>query len=181
MESASHRMRKERDRCQEDTFSSVSHYYTVERIFCFSIRQRWTPKQIDFENTIPNREIERLFHIQIPVQVSLKRQQKLKSFRLGKGLYGLKDAPRSSNKLLFSTLRKCRVREMNTAACVFEGNNLVVQCYVGDLILFGADENSIGNLYHELGKHFQVKHLGEQTRFLGLDIKWPGNGSIKLS
>lgn len=48
-----------------------------------------------------------------------KEEQVGKLFRLRSGLYGLKDAAETWDKLLFDTLTECDLKEIDTAPCVF--------------------------------------------------------------
>lgn len=68
---------------------------------------------------------------------------------------------------------------MNTAPCRFTENDLVVLCYVEDLVLFRANEDSIDN-FSDIGKHFQMKNLSRPTLFLGLVMNWTTNGAPDL-
>lgn len=70
---------------------------------------------------------------------------------------------------------------MNTAPGVYVGNSAVMLCNVGDSMLFAADEHSLDNSYHELGKRFRVKNLGKLNRFLRLDLTCSDNCSVRYS
>lgn len=69
---------------------------------------------------------------------------------------------------------------MNTAPYVFVGTSTVVMCFVDDLFMFAADDDSLDNLYHKPGKHFHVQDIGKRKRFLQLDLTSNDNDSISL-
>lgn len=71
--------------------------------------------------------------------------------------------------------------EINTAPFLFVGTTAVLLGYVDHLILFAADEDTLNKLYQKAGKHFRVKELGKQKRFLVLDLTWNDNDSVLLS
>lgn len=52
-------------------------------------------------------------------QVLSKEEQSGKVLRLRSSLYGLKDAAKTGNKLLFDMLTECDLKDMDTAPCVF--------------------------------------------------------------
>lgn len=68
---------------------------------------------------------------------------------------------------------------MSNALCVFSGRNVAVLSYVDDLIMFKADEDSIDNLYYQPGQQFQVNDLQKSTQFVGRDISWTDDSSLK--
>lgn len=98
-------------------------------------------------------------------------------FRLRRGLYGLRDAAETWNKLLFQILELCGLKEMDTAPCVFIGKKAIVFCCVGDLLLFADDESASNILNRELGKQFWVRDLEKLSQFLGLNICYDPDGS----
>lgn len=69
---------------------------------------------------------------------------------------------------------------MNTAPCVFIGLTAVVLCFVDDLGLFAANEDTWDNLYRRRRKQSRFKDLGKQKRFLELDLVWNDNESVSL-
>lgn len=84
-------------------------------------------------------------------------------FRLRKSLYRSRNGARTWNKLVLKILSECGLNEMNKAPCVSGGTSAVVLCFVDDLILSVADEDSLDSCIRNLGNVFKLGTLGNQN------------------
>lgn len=93
-------------------------------------------------------------------------------------MYSLKEAAKVWNDLLFKKFREIEVKEMESAPCVFLGEDAMLIFYVHDLIVFVKFEGVIDSIEQKLRKTFSIKNLGKLEQFLGIEITWHENGSV---
>lgn len=89
---------------QKDMFIPVVHYFVSRLKFSFSAQNRWLSKYTYFEKVFPNDILERIVYAEMATQVFRDRKRNRWVFKIRRSLYGLKEASRSWNKLLFRTL-----------------------------------------------------------------------------
>jgi hypothetical protein len=94
--------------------------------------------------------------------------------KLKKALYGIKQAPRAWYSRLDKYLHQAGFRkgsaENNLYIKVSEGNILLIEVYVDDII-FGSDDDRLSRKFSkDMQNEFEMSLLGELSFFLGLQI-----------
>ena len=92
--------------------------------------------------------------------------------KLKKAFYGLKQAPRAWYSTLDKYLQQAGFRkgsaDNNLYIKVSEGNILLVEVYVDDII-FGSDDDRLSHKFaKDMQNEFEMSLLGELSFFLGL-------------
>lgn len=112
--------------------------------------------------------------------IYLRARHRGKVMQLQQGIYGLKDAVKIRNKLLFFSLEKLRLNEMKNAPCLFMKKDIVVLCYVEDLLLFAEQEGMINKIKKELKIRFRIKYFEQLKRINGLEVTWHSVGLLLM-
>jgi hypothetical protein len=100
--------------------------------------------------------------------------------KLKKALYGLKQAPRAWYSRLDKYLQQAGFRKgsayTNLYIKVSEGNILLIEAYVDDII-FGSDDDRLSLKFAKnMQNEFEMSLLGELSFFLGLQIRQSNQG-----
>jgi hypothetical protein len=100
--------------------------------------------------------------------------------KLKKALYGLKQAPRAWYSRLDKYLQQEGFRkgsaDNNLYIKVSEGNILLIEFYVDDII-FGSDDDRLSHKFaKDMKNEFEMSLLGELSFFLGLQIRQSNQG-----
>ncbi|UYV83153.1 hypothetical protein LAZ67_23000010 [Cordylochernes scorpioides] len=105
--------------------------------------------------------------------------------KLKKAIYGLKQAGRSWNTKIASTLIKNNFKQSIVDPCLFtkneENHSIYLILYVDDMLLASDSEIIIQNTVKTLEKEFEIKNLGDPTQFIGIDISRNREGELLLS
>ena len=104
---------------------------------------------------------------------------------LRKALYGLKQSPRAWFRLIAEVLVDFDFQQSESDPCIFvhknaNGERTYIDLYVDDLIIAGDNEDDISTIKLRLSERFDMKDLGMARRFLGIEIEYGKDGSIKI-
>lgn len=97
-------------------------------------------------------------------------------WKLQKGLYGLRQAPKCWFEKIYGILTKLGFKQGKVDQCVFQkgdtGNEIFVLLYVDDLLVASADLEEVKRFKLELAKLVEIRDLGQLKTFLGLQIEF---------
>jgi hypothetical protein len=103
-----------------------------------------------------------------------------KVLRLRKALYGLRQAPRAWNAKLDSTLKQMGFEQSPYEAAVYrrgkDGNALLVDVYVDDLVITGTKEVEVEAFKEEMKATFQMSDLGLLSFYMGIEVRQDSSG-----
>jgi hypothetical protein len=106
-----------------------------------------------------------------------------KVLRLHKVLYGLRQAPRTWNAKLDSTLKGMGFGQSPHKAVIYRwgngGNALLVGVYVDDLMITGTKDVEMTTFKEEMKATFQMSDLGLLSFYLGIEVH-QGDSGITL-
>ena len=98
------------------------------------------------------------------------------SLKLGKSLYGLKQASRMWNQKIDQVLTEMGFEATDAEPCIYirdDHQGLCMIClYVDDLLIAGKDEATVGLIVSALREHFSMKSLGPVKHMLGIEIHY---------
>jgi hypothetical protein len=104
---------------------------------------------------------------------------------LRKALYGLKQSPRAWFHVIAEVLADFDFKQSESDPCIWIHKNDKGECtyialYVDDLIIAGENDDDIATIKRRLGERFEMKDLGIARKFLGIEIEYGNDGSIKI-
>lgn len=154
-----------------ETFSPVAKLSSIRMILSLAAAQNLYLHQFDVQNAFPNAELEEDIYMHPPIEMNLPSGTLLK---LNRALYGLRQASRSWNKLLSTTLTSIGFKQLISDSCIYtkEENNstTIVMIYVDDIIVAAPTETIITNLYQQLNSKFKVNRT-VLNRCLGFQLE----------
>lgn len=90
--------------------------------------------------------------------------------KLHKAIYGLKAAPRKWQLKSRSVFRQHNFKPLKYDPCVFRYNDTIISTYVDDFMILSPTKSQVDNANMSLAAGFQLKDLGDMTKFLGISI-----------
>ena len=104
---------------------------------------------------------------------------------LRKALYGLKQSPRSWFHVIAEVLADFDFKQSTSDPCIWihedtNGRQTYIALYVDDLLIVGENKNTIMTIKRRLSEQFEMKDLGIAKKFLGMEIEYGTDGSIKI-
>ena len=167
----------------DETFSSVLAHTSLRTILSLAAIHGWKIYQKDFTTAYLNAPLSVPIYMFQPAGF-IKPGEDQKVCLLEKALYGLKQAGREWQSTLFTKLCENKYIQSKKEPCIFyklqNSKTTIIGVYVDDLLITGDDQAEMNSISDQLGKSFQMKHLGEADKFLGMEIT-RRNGEIHLS
>ena len=105
--------------------------------------------------------------------------------KLNRALYGLKQSPRAWFSLIALTLVNFDFQQCEADSCIFvhtnaNGEKTYITLYVDDFLIAGENRDDITTIKGLLVEMFKMKDLGIVEKFLGMEIEYGEDGSVKL-
>jgi hypothetical protein len=163
----------------EETFSPVARMEAIRFLLAYACSKNVKVYQMDIKSAFLNGELEEEVYIEQPKGFQLSENTDYVC-KLKKVLYGLKQAPRAWYSRLDKYLQQARFRkgsaENNLYIKVSQGNTLLIEVYVDDII-FGSDDDRLSHKFtKDMQNEFEMSLLGELSFFLGLQIRQRNQG-----
>src|SRR5437660_6358558 len=103
----------------------------------------------------------------------------------GQGVVWIKTIPRAWFHLIAEVLYDFNFKQSTADPCIWiheneNGEHIYIALYVDDLIIAGDDEDDIHTIKQRLSEQFEMKDLGIAKKFLGIEIEYGNDGSVKL-
>ena len=94
--------------------------------------------------------------------------------KLARGLYGLRESPKSWNSMFDQTVRSFGFKPTNLDPCFYfiRENNVftIMIIYVDDGIIASTDKNKPNEIYNKLSNKFEIRKVNS-SRFLGIEYE----------
>jgi hypothetical protein len=105
--------------------------------------------------------------------------------KLNHALYGLKQSPRAWFSLIAPTFVDFDFQQCEADPCIFVHTNVkrektYIALYVNDFLIAGENKDDIATIKSLLSERFDMKDLGIAEMFLGMEIEYGEDGSVKL-
>lgn len=165
-----------------ETFAPVVRFSSIRLLVAVAAAKGWNIVQADIDKAYLHGDLEEELYMRVPTGIEGYNNRLL---RLRRSIYGLKQAGRTWNEKITSSLKNLGFTQLISDHCVFSlqrGNDYYyIALYVDDLLFIGPDRGVIDEILDGLEKEYGVKRLGDAEYILGIQIKRLNNGSIALS
>jgi hypothetical protein len=155
-----------------ETFSPVVKLTTVRVLMVVAAVNQLHIHQLDVNSAFLNGDLMEEVYMKPPE--GLPVPTKTSVCRLLKSIYGLKQSSRQWNVKLTQTLRKFGFIQSKSDHSLFTKASSsgfpFVLVYVDDLLIAGANLESIQSLKNMLHQEFNIKDLGQMKYFLGFKV-----------
>ena len=105
-------------------------------------------------------------------------------YRLERSLYGLKQSSREWYKTITPVLEDFGFVRCESDHSIFvltrNGYTTYIALYVDDLLIISENDDDLAEVKRRLTEKFEMKDLGVARKFLGMEIEYGDDGSIKL-
>jgi hypothetical protein len=157
----------------EETFAPVARMEENHLLLAYACSKNVKVYQMDVKSTFLNGELEEEVYIEQTEGFQLSENTDYVC-KLKKALYGLKQARRAWYSRLDKYFQQAGFRngsvDNNLYIKVSQGNILLIEVYVDDII-FGSDDDRLSQkLAKDMQNEFEMSLLGELSFFLGLQI-----------
>lgn len=169
----------------DETYAPVAKYTSIRTLFALLAGRKNTKvHQMDVNTAFLNSDLDEVVYVEQPEGFVVPGKEDFVCL-LRKALYGLKQSPRAWFQLIATVLVDFDFQQSESDPCIFVHKNANGECtyialYVDDLIIAGDNEEDIVTIKQRLSERFDMKDLGIARRFLGMEIEYGKDGSIKI-
>ncbi|UYV76293.1 hypothetical protein LAZ67_13003282, partial [Cordylochernes scorpioides] len=167
----------------EETFAPIVKHSTIRAFLAASVYKGMKVIHLDVKTAFLHGDLDKELYMELPEGLHTKQTNKV--CKLKKAIYGLKQAGRSWNTKIASTLIKNNFKQSIVDPCLFtkneENHSIYLILYVDDMLLASDSEIIIQNTVKTLEKEFEIKNLGDPTQFIGIEISRNREGELLLS
>ncbi|UYV78672.1 hypothetical protein LAZ67_16002340 [Cordylochernes scorpioides] len=167
----------------EETFAPIVKHSTIRAFLAASVYKGMKVNHLDVKTAFLHGDLDKELYMELPEGLHTKQTNKV--CKLKKAIYGLKQAGRSWNTKIASTLIKNNFKQSIVDPCLFtkneENHSIYLILYVDDMLLASDSEIIIQNTVKTLEKEFEIKNLGYPTQFIGIEISRNREGELLLS
>lgn len=166
-----------------DTFAPVAKYKSVRTLFAIAAGLGLEVHQMDVVTAFLYGLLDEIVYVEQPEGYEVPGHEDW-VYRLKRALYDLKQAPYAWYENIKAVLLGFEFVKCESDHGIFvterDGNLIYLAVYVDDLLIMGKRIKDIEEIKDLLKKRYKMKDLGIAKRFLGIDIEYGQNGSIKL-
>jgi hypothetical protein len=166
----------------DDTFAHMARMEYVRLHFALAAQEGWCVHHMDVKSAFLNGDLKEEVYVHQPSGFVIPGKEG-KVLRLRKALYGLRQAPRSWNAKLDSTLKGMGFGQSPHEAVIYRrgngGNALLVGVYVDDLVITGTKDAEVAAFKEEMNAIFQMSGLGLLSFYLRIEVH-QGDSGITL-
>lgn len=154
-----------------EVYAPTSTKQTLRTLLSIAAARDYEMCLLDIKTAFLNGILDETIYVEQPEGFSTPG----KVWLLRKSLYGLKQAPRAWHECLKLELAACGLVPSLADSSLFikldPGDSpLFVICYVDDLLIVGASQESMATVKNHLMQKFTVRDLGDPQKYLGINI-----------
>ena len=173
-----------------ETYAPVAGLSEVRIILCLANKFDWDLHQMDVSTAFINSFLEKKVLMRIPEGVDLDEKFRKENICVvHRALYGLRTSPKRWWLRFRDVMVRMNFKVYENQACLFywrrpkrqneiEDQFVFVLLYVDNIICTGNCKTKILETRKRLNETFEMKNLGEPTKFLGLEILRDRKNSI---
>ena len=163
-----------------DTYAPVVQWSSVRLCFILSTILGLASRQVDYTNAFVQAEVKTEMFVELPKGFDPPSDPD-SILRLNKNLYGSRDAPLAWFETLQASLLKRGFVSSSIDPCLFIHKDMLVLCFVDDLIYVGPDVTKIDTMISNLGDEFKLTVEEDLSSFLGIQIDILSDNAMLLT
>jgi hypothetical protein len=169
----------------DETFAPVAKYTSIRTLLAILAgRRKAKIHQMDVNTTFLYSLLEEIVYVEQPEGFIAPGKEDHVCL-LKKALYGLKQSPRAWFHVIAEVLTDFDFKQSESDPCIWihentRGERTYIALYVDDLIIAGENEAEKATIKQRLSERFETKDLGIAKKFLGMEIEYGSDGSIKI-
>jgi transposase InsO family protein len=169
----------------DETFAPVAKYTSIRTLMALLAgRLDVEIHQMDVNTAFLCSDINEVVYVEQPEGYVISGKEDWVCL-LNKALYGLKQSPRAWFQCIAPVLIGFDFQQCESDPCIFihtnvNGQKTYIALYVDDFIIAGENKDDIATIKRQLSERFDMKDLGIARKFLGMEIEYGSDGSIKI-
>src|ERR1700689_971397 len=169
----------------DETYAPVAKYTSIRTLLAILAgRKKAKIHQMDVNTAFLYSGLDETVYVEQPEGFAMPGKEDYVCL-LRKALYGLKQSPRAWFHVIAEVLSDFEFKQSESDPCIWihentRGERTYIALYVDDLIIAGEKENEISTIKERLSARFEMKDLGIARKFLGMEIEYGNDGSIKI-
>ena len=154
-----------------DTFAPVAKLSSLRLLLAIAAHEDLEIHQMDVVTAFLASDIDEEIYMEQPEGFEVGEAGELVC-KLGKGLYGLKQAARLWNRRIRDFLKSMGFTQMQSDHCVYinKDSGVILALWIDDIIMFSSTLTAITTVKNQLRAEFEMKDLGELQYFLGMHV-----------
>jgi hypothetical protein len=163
-----------------ETYAPVVQWSSVRLCFILSVILDLSSRQVDYTNAFGQANVKTPMFVELPKGYNSKVDGDC-VLKLNKNLYGSRDAPLAWFETLTASLVAEGFKPSDIDPCLFIHKDMLILCFVDDLIYLGQDITLIDAMIAKLGASFTLTVEEDLSSFLGIQITHLADRSMKLT
>ena len=163
-----------------ETYAPVVQWSSVRLCFILSVILDLSSRQVDYTNAFVQANVKTPMFVELPKGYNSKVDGDC-VLKLNKNLYGSRDAPLAWFETLTASLVAEGFKPSDIDPCLFIHKDMLILCFVDDLIYLGQDITLIDAMIAKLGASFTLTVEEDLSSFLGIQIEHLADRSMKLT
>ena len=163
-----------------ETYAPVVQWSSVRLCFILSTILGLASRQVDYTNAFVQAKVKSDMFVELPKGFDPPSDNSV-VLRLNKNLYGSRDAPLAWFETLRASLIKRGFKASDVDPCLFIHKDMLVLCFVDDLIYVGSDVAKIDAMIANLGEEYQLTVEEDISSFLGIQIDTLSDKALLLT
>jgi hypothetical protein len=154
--------------------TEVSHLMTA-----IATAKQWYIEHVDIVTAFLYSNVKNELYIRLPKGYTSDNPTGL----LNKGLYGLKQGAYLWFDDISTYMQTLGLKQSSYDPAMFfdRQKQLYVTIWVDDITLYGPNQDAMGEYKSDLRKRYEIKAMGPQTLYLGMEVKRDQSGSIDVT
>ena len=157
-----------------ETYAPTTKMTTIRTLMQLCVQYDLIVHQMDVKSAYLNADIDCEIFVEQPLGCTVPGKEDL-VWKLNKSLYGLKQSGRNWNDLLKKELLENGFVQSVVDPCMFikkyEDKITIILVWVDDLLIAASDSDSLGKVKKQFTDKFQMKDLGQISKFLGIEFQ----------
>ena len=145
---------------------------TVRLILAFTTQHGWEVHHLDVKSAFLNGDLQEEVYVAHPEGLVIKAEEH-KVYKLSKGFYGIRQAPRAWNICLDKSLKSLFMKCLQEQAVNTRNNGtetLIVGVSVDDLFVTSSSVEGVKEFKQQMMKELEMTDLELLTYYLGIEV-----------
>lgn len=168
----------------DETFAPVAKYTSIRTLFALSAGGKSKIHQMDVKTAFLYSNLGETVYVRQPEGYEVPGKEHWVC-RLNKALYGLKQSTRAWFGTIAPALLEFEFEMCESDHSIFvhtnkKGLKTYIALYVDDFLISSEDEGDLAEIKRRLSERFEMKDMGVARKFLGIEIEYGEDGSVKI-
>jgi hypothetical protein len=170
----------------DETFAPVAKYTSIRTLIALAAgsKKRTEIHQMDVKTAFLNGPLKERIYIRQPEGYEIPGKEDW-VYLLKRSLYGLKQSNRVWYEDIAPALEGFDFEKCKADSSIFvyvnpNGEKTYIALYVDDFLITSENEDDLKTIKRRLSETYEMKDLGVAKRFLGMQIEYGDDGSIKI-